>query len=214
MPDDLTIKAMMFIIVILSITVHEFAHAKSAQLAGDPTAKMMGRVTLNPIAHFDPFGIIMIIMTTFAGFGFGWGKPVPIDPSRMHNPKWDAMLVAAWGPFSNLLIALACAIALRFFLPIHAAPMLSLFLFFSLMINVWLCCFNLIPLHPLDGSKILGAFLPPQAAMRYWRWNIMYGPLIFLGCIFLLPMFGIHPISQLLMPVVTRIQAILLPGFG
>jgi Zn-dependent protease len=209
--DDLGFKLMMLAIVLGSITLHEFAHAKSADAAGDPTPRLYGRVTLNPIAHFDPLGFIFILITTFAGIGFGWGKPVPVDPRRMHNPRWDHILVVAWGPFTNCLIALTCALAFR--LIAHSAivsPGLFDFFFMAVLINVVLAAFNLIPLFPLDGSWIVAGLLPELTGFRFLRWNRQFGPMLLISAILILPALGFHPLSYLTGPIVqTSIQVLL-----
>jgi len=192
-----------FIILLVifgSITVHEFAHAKSAEMAGDPTPRMYGRVTLNPMAHFDPAGFIMIIITAFAGFGIGWGKPVPINPQMMHSPRWDSLLVTAWGPFSNFLMAIVAAILLKFLAIPSGNEFLFLFCMYAVVINVCLGLFNLIPLFPLDGSWIVKELLPPYVGGKFFLWNVRYGAFILLACVLLLPLFGFHPVSMVLRP--------------
>jgi Zn-dependent protease len=190
-------------VVLLSIAVHEFAHAKSADAAGDPTPRLHGRVTLNPLKHLDPLGTIMILMTSISGYGIGWGKPVPVNPQRMRNPRWDSLLVTAWGPFSNILIAVTCALVLRF------APLdwlvwgpLANVLQFAILINLGLAFFNLIPLFPLDGSWILKELLPPRAGYDFFRWNMRFGALVLLGAILVLPMFNVYPLRAVLWPAV------------
>jgi Zn-dependent protease len=194
------------IIVLLSITVHEFAHAKSADLAGDPTPRLHGRVTLNPVKHFDPAGLLMIFFTSLAGFGVGWGKACPVDPRRMHNPRWDDLLVSFWGPFSNILIALVCAVILRFAgLDGYPAKLILL----ALEINVGLAFFNLIPLFPLDGSWIAKDILPPRVGWDFYMWNRRYGVFILLACLFVLPFLRVYPLDYFLWPAVNAAVRVL-----
>lgn len=136
--------------LILSLTVHEFAHAYTADKLGDPTPRRYGRVTLNPLAHLDPFGTLLMLLV-----GFGFAKPVPINPSNLG--RWGTMWVAAAGPISNLLIALLCAVLLK----VVPQTQLGLTILLTVLsINVVLAVFNLIPIPLLDGSRILGALVP------------------------------------------------------
>lgn len=136
--------------LILSLTIHEFAHAYTADKLGDPTPRRYGRVTLNPLAHLDPFGTLLMLLV-----GFGFAKPVPINPSNLG--RWGTMWVAAAGPISNLLIALLCAVLLK----VVPQTQLGLTILLTVLsINVVLAVFNLIPIPLLDGSRILGALVP------------------------------------------------------
>jgi len=148
-------------ITILSLTVHEYAHGFVAYKLGDPTAKESGRLTLNPLAHIDPIGFIMMIIVRF-----GWAKPVPVNPLYFKKPKKGMMLTALAGPLSNLFLAIISTFASSFcfysFLESRIAFFEYAFSFFSLMafLNFGLCAFNLIPVYPFDGSRILGYFMP------------------------------------------------------
>ena len=141
----------------VAITVHEYAHARRALAAGDETARAMGRVTLNPLAHYDPIGSTMLIV-----LGFGWAKPVPVNPMNFRRPRWDNLWVSFWGPLSNLLLAAVLSIPLRLGVlgPYTDAVR------FMVYINIVLAVFNLIPLPPLDGSHILTSLLPVKAARK------------------------------------------------
>ncbi|MBZ9713248.1 site-2 protease family protein [Deinococcus multiflagellatus] len=136
--------------LVLSLAFHEFAHAWSADKLGDPTPRRYGRVTLNPIKHLDPFGTLLMLLV-----GFGFARPVPINPNKLG--RWGTLWVAAAGPISNLLIALLCALLLKFLAP---DLLLRSILMTVLSINVVLAVFNLIPIPLLDGSRILGALVP------------------------------------------------------
>jgi Zn-dependent protease len=167
-----------FVAVVIAITVHEFAHARSAKSYGDDTAEDNGRLTLNPAAHYDPIG-----STLFLLFGFGWAKPVPVNPNRMHSPRWDAVRCALWGPLSNILIALGCGLIIRFvpILPFWLAGFLAIVIF----LNLYLALFNLIPFPPLDGSRVITNLLPIDLANRWERFAQQWGFLILLGVIFM-----------------------------
>jgi Zn-dependent protease len=179
------------IVLLIAFTVHELAHAVTADRLGDPTPRRMGRITLNPLAHLDPIGTIMLLLV-----GFGWAKPVMVNPMNMRgNPRTSMAIVAIAGPISNLVMALAGALVFRLglvdftfnstleFLP-SPAFLLSEFVW----INLILAFFNLIPIPPLDGSKILYAFLPSE-----WVYRIQplerFGFLILFGLVYLVPTF-------------------------
>ncbi len=148
-------------ILLVSVVIHEVSHGYMAYILGDSTAKHAGRLTLNPLAHIDPIGSVVVpVITSLLGMPFGWAKPVPFNPYNLSAGKWGPALVAVAGPVSNLLIVAFFAILLRF------SPFLGLtgaFLEFStliILVNLWLAFFNLIPVPPLDGSKILFALIP------------------------------------------------------
>lgn len=184
--------------LIFAITLHEAAHGWIASKFGDQTARIMGRVSLNPIRHIDPFGTIFLplIMLAFGGFIFGWAKPVPIAWKNLHNPRRDMAFVAAAGPVANLAMALlwACLAKIShiiFINPHIHETLRSTVLFlhltsrFGIMINCVLFVINLIPIPPLDGSRIVTSVLPPLWAKKYNRLEI-YGLWIFLGLVALL----------------------------
>lgn len=194
MPEDVLPRVLVVAIMLLvGFPVHEFAHALAAYRLGDSTARLMGRLTLNPIAHFDPLGGILLAVTFIASsFGFGWAKPTPVNPNNLQGGTRGEAIVAAAGPFSNLVLAVAAALPLRYLLanpelarqvPQVVLQVLILFVFINLVLMV----FNLFPIPPLDGSKVLFAFLPPQVA---WRWRPMleqYGFILLLLVFFLPP---------------------------
>lgn len=150
-------------VIVLAVTVHEFAHAWTASRLGDPTARALGRVTLNPLAHLDPAGSILFLIA-----GFGWGKPVPFDPRHLRRPKQGMLLIAAAGPASNIALALLSALVWNA-LPHPALPEGWVAVIWAAVgalihLNVLLAVFNLLPLPPLDGSRILMGILPDRLA--------------------------------------------------
>lgn len=168
--------------LIMALTVHEYAHAKSAELAGDDTAKFAGRVSLNPLDHLDPIGTLMMAFMAIGGMGIGWAKPVPVNPFRMRHPRWDNVKVSLWGPLSNLTFALGVGLLVRI-LPDAVVQEYRL-LIVLVRVNLSLAMFNLIPIAPLDGSHILSGLLPADAARSYERFMGQYGMLLLLGLIF------------------------------
>ena len=180
--SDLELLAYLLPIVLASLTFHELAHAWVAWRLGDPTAKSEGRLTLNPIAHLDPFGAAMFVLTyVLANFPFGWAKPVPVDPRNFRRPKEGMALVGAAGPFTNFMLALVCIAALAHIgMSERAHNALELAYF----VNVILGLFNLLPIPPLDGSRIVGALMDNAT---YARWIALdqIGMLIVFGLFFL-----------------------------
>ncbi len=152
--------------LVISISIHEFSHAKVADFLGDDTARLLGRVTLNPRAHLDPVGSVLLLLA-----GFGWGRPVPFNPINLHNPKRDSALIALAGPTSNLILAAVLSIFVRF---VGTTSIIGAFLYFTIFYNVVLGVFNLIPVHPLDGFKVVGGLLPPNLYMQ-WMQFAPYG---------------------------------------
>lgn len=157
----------------VAIPVHEFAHARSAVTLGDDTPRRDGRLTIFPWDHFDPLGALFCIMSTITGFGLGWGKPVMVNPANLRHPRWSSMWVSAWGPLSNLILAVLFSLPLRFEWFAFGDPMRQLFSI-CLQVNLGLMLFNLIPIYPLDGSKILSALLPRDSAYRYDRFMMQW----------------------------------------
>lgn len=180
MQIDLDTIAIRIPVILFAISIHECAHAWMADRCGDPTARYAGRITLNPLAHLDPMGTICMVF-----FRFGWGKPVPVNPYNLHNPRRDDVLVSAAGPVSNFIMALVCGIAYRVcrmaflgnagYVPPRDGPVLPWFLCRLTIEGVFMACalglFNLIPVFPLDGSHILKGLLPTELAIRYEGMN-------------------------------------------
>lgn len=165
--------------VILAFTIHEFSHAFVAHKLGDPTPESLGRLTLNPLAHMHPIGFLLLVTV-----GFGFGKPVPFDDRHLKNPRLGTSLIGLAGPLSNFISALLAIIILVFVQSIPENSLLVIFLQFFAAFNVNLMVFNLFPIPPLDGSKVLFAILPDRyESVKLWL--SQYGPLLLLGLILL-----------------------------
>lgn len=164
--------------IVVALTVHEFAHAFAAYHLGDDTAEANGRLTLNPLAHLELLGFVMLLISPV-----GWAKPVPVNMNNLRQPRLGGALVALAGPLSNLLAALLCIIALRTLGPVLGADnALVFFLDILLLINTMLMAFNLLPIPPLDGSNVLFSLLPPR--FDEFKYRLMaIGPFVLLGLI-------------------------------
>lgn len=186
--------------LVIAITIHEFSHALAADRLGDPTPRSQGRLTLNPLAHLDPLGTLMLFLVHF-----GWGKPVIFDPYNLAHPRRDAGVISIAGPASNLLLAIFLSLGLRLLpLPIHLYP----FFYTVIILNISLAVFNLVPVYPLDGEKILAAILPRDLAYEYQAVMTRYGTIILIFMI--LPLFGSSVIISLISPAITFISRLLL----
>lgn len=162
----------LFIIsLVLAITIHEFSHALAADLLGDPNPRSNGRLTLNPLAHLDPLGSLALLF-----FGFGWGKPVETITSNLSHPRRDIAIISFAGPLSNILLALILALLLSF----TSSPLLASLFTTTIYINLTLAIFNLLPVYPLDGEKILTGLLPREAAFELQAFMRRYGTIILL----------------------------------
>ena len=212
---NLTITLLAFFI---AITIHEFAHAWMADKLGDPTAKINGRLSLNPIAHIDLYGTILVplfLIFIHSPFIFGWAKPVQYDPFNLKNPRKDSAYISLAGPAANLILATLLSISLKL-LFISGTSLQLITIFYAIIspiiiINIVLAVFNLIPIHPLDGGKILIGILPQKDADEMDRFLRRYGILILLFLIF--PTFqGGSPISYFLSPIINFLTNILLPA--
>ena len=189
--------------ILLALTFHEYAHAYVAHRYGDDTAQKSGRLTLNPLRHLDPLGTIMIFLVQF-----GWAKPVPVNPYNLRNPKKDMLWISAAGPLSNMLLALVSGLLFRLFSDSamiaernSLTGLLVIVVFLSLKINLALAIFNILPIAPLDGSKILYGLLPPGFGKMIFAFE-RYGPYILLGLIIFGRVTGVSILGGLIWPFV------------
>lgn len=195
--------SIMLVPALLAVTAHEVAHGFTAERFGDPTARLLGRLTLNPIKHLDPIGTIALLV-----FGFGWARPVPVNTNNLRSSRLSMTWVALAGPSANLLLALVCALVLRGIISFAALlpaegqlfamiEPVALMAAFGLYINIILCCFNLLPIPPLDGGRIVMNLLPEKQALVFRKiepfglllivflvfgtslWNDFFGPLVY-----------------------------------
>ncbi len=168
--------------LLFAITIHEFAHGYVAHRLGDPTPGAQGRLTLNPLAHLDPIGGLMLLL-----FRFGWAKPVPVNPLYFKDQRKGMILVAIAGPLANVSSAFVFYHLLRWVMPVFAGVPFSygiqMFLLVNVQLNLGLAAFNLLPFPPLDGSKVVTGLLPPRLAYSYQRFS-QYGPFVLMVLLF------------------------------
>jgi Zn-dependent protease len=195
-PEGLRMILLTLPAVLWAISFHEFCHGYAAKLVGDPTAERQGRLSLNPLAHFDLVGTLLLLFV-----GFGWAKPVPINTRYFRHPKRDIVLVSLAGVAGNVLTAIVCVLFLRIFGEVWISMTGTtgfLVIFQMIAVNMGLATFNLIPIPPLDGSKVLYAFIPFRYA-HYYYWLERYGMIILLVLLFTgIIGFFFSPISRVL----------------
>lgn len=178
---DIFEPAFLVAVIMISVIIHEVMHGVAANALGDPTARLLGRITLNPLKHLDAFGSVilpLLLVMTNSPLLFGWAKPVPYNPFNLQPGRWSEAIVAGAGPFSNLAIALLVGLVIRLgVIPPEIVPVV----FLIIVVNVMLFLFNLIPIPPLDGSKVLGALLPRALSNAYEMWRMRLEGNMFLG---------------------------------
>lgn len=197
--------------LLFAVVAHEYSHGRAAERLGDPTARLMGRLTLNPLPHIDIVGSIvfpvMLFVVSGGGMVFGWAKPVPVNPYNLRHPQKDMVWISLAGPGANLGVALACGLMLRLMGAAGLGPQGLWFpvyalLLYSLLLNSMLAVFNMIPIPPLDGSKVLAGFLPYRLYVGYMKME-RYGMFIILGLLILGQMMGIHILGTIIMPALS-----------
>ena len=194
---DFQIIVLLIPALVFSLSFHEFAHAWMAYRLGDSTAARMGRLTLNPMSHLDPIGSLALLL-----MGFGWAKPVPVDPRYLKNPRKDMVKVAAAGPISNIILAIIAALVLRLlFDSDFLSNSVKTFFIMFMQINITLAVFNLLPVSPLDGSQILSPFLEKQFGSDIvWKMQA-YGPRVLFFIILFSMITDIHIFSFVINPI-------------
>lgn len=218
LPPPETILAIV-IVIFFAIGLHEYAHCKFADLAGDPTPRIYGRVTLNLTKHFEPLGTFMMILSSMTGIGIGWGRPAPANPSKMRNPRWDWFASVAAGPISNVVQALLYALVLRYGL--HAgwfdaeevffaayrqgSSFVSSLLSLGVVLNLGLAIFNLIPLGPLDGHWLVGLLLPEKQNFLWNRWHERYGGQILIAIVLVSQLTHFPILSRITRPAINAL---------
>lgn len=185
--------------LLIAVTVHEFSHAYVADRLGDPTPRVQGRVSFNPLVHLDLFGVLFLLF-----FGFGWGKPVQFDPFNLKDPRRDAALISLAGPGANFVLAIILAFILRV-IPNSIFEILTPIIYINILLGV----FNFLPIAPLDGFKIVGGFLSTEQA-RQWYQLERYG--IFFLLLLIMPIGGTNMLSSIILPIINFIMNLLLPN--
>ncbi|MEK7347246.1 MAG: site-2 protease family protein [Candidatus Eisenbacteria bacterium] len=199
--------------LLFALTVHEWSHGYAAMRLGDPTARLLGRLTLNPLAHLDPLGSIIFLLPPH----IGWAKPVPVDERYLNHPRRDMMWIALAGPVSNVILALLFGTLLRVAAAVPmefsgaAANAVIRMIGWSVVLNLSLAAFNMIPIFPLDGSRVLTGLLPAAHAERYRAFDA-YGPMLLLGVVLLGSIGGVSVIGMIISPFVRTIGSLLTGG--
>jgi Zn-dependent protease len=199
--DPVTLIARL-VVLIVAFTIHEFAHAWTATQFGDTTPSQYGRLTLNPLAHLDPMGSLLLLFA-----GFGWAKPVPVNAYALQRQSPASLMwVSLAGPFSNFLLAIVAAVPVR--MGLVSTGLLETFIQDFVYINLLLMLFNLIPLSPLDGEKI-AEYFAPEPLTRYFDIIRPYGPIILIAVVVLGPFFGVNVLSWIIGPPLRLLMSLL-----
>ncbi len=198
---DTSIVIFQIIILVMSVVVHELSHGYMAELLGDPTPRLQGRLTLNPLKHLELFGSFIVpVITAMAGFPFGWAKPVQWNPYNVANKRWGELVIAIAGPVSNLVVAIVFGLVVRMFDTVLPPSFIQISVYI-ILINIILAVFNLIPIPPLDGSKVLFSILP-QRLLGIREMLEQYSIFFFLILVFFLWRF-VEPIVPYIFKLIT-----------
>jgi Zn-dependent protease len=214
--SDLLFFLIYITVLLIAITIHELSHGLMADYLGDPTPRIMKRLSINPLVHLDPLGLFLPILLILSGSPliFGWGKPMPFDPFNLKNPRRDEALIALAGPMSNFILAIICSLLIKLFIFFNQEILINIGIFFFvplLNLNLILGLFNLLPIYPLDGYKVITGILPENKALE-WLELKKYGWIFLLMLIF--PFGGQSVVGLILSPIFTFLQNLLLPSFG
>ncbi len=193
------------IAILVAIAIHEFFHAWAADYLGDPTPRLQGRLKLNPLVHIDKIGMLFLLF-----FGFGWGKPVQFDPYNLKEPRRDSVIISLAGPSSNFILAIILSLLIRLFifLQLNFLIIIGSLLFIPMIkMNIILSVFNLLPIHPMDGFKIVAGILPEEKAQE-WNQLQKYGMIFLILLIF--PIAGSSMLNNILQPIVDFISNLLI----
>ena len=194
-----------FIAILAAISIHEFSHALAADYLGDPTPRLQGRLKLNPLVHIDKIGMLFLLF-----FGFGWGKPVEFDPYNLKSPRKDAAIISLAGPSSNFILAIILSLLIKLFIfsQLNFLIIIGSLIFIPMIkMNIILGVFNLLPIHPLDGFKIVGGVLPEEKAHE-WNQLQKYGMIFLILLIF--PIGGRSMLTSILQPIIGFITNLLI----
>jgi len=208
--------AAMIIVIFFAIGIHEYSHCKFADMAGDPTPRFYGRVTLNLFKHFEPIGTLMMVLSSLTGLGLGWGKPAPINPAKMANPRVDTFIAVAAGPVSNLVQAIIYGLFFRLALQSgnlnaflidgaltrSGTTFVAALLTLGVLLNLSLFAFNLIPFGPLDGHWLVGLLMPDPYRTRWFQFSRTYGWQILIAVILFSQIAHVPILSRIMFPVI------------
>lgn len=220
--DPISFIAIVFV-GFFAIGLHEYAHCKFADMAGDPTPGIYGRVTLNLFKHFEPVGTLMMLFTAVTGVGIGWGRAAPINPEKMRNPRWDTFVAVAAGPVTNLLQAVFWGLLARVLIAGGVTNLIEIYdhtelrsiagaiLYYGVYLNLSLAFFNLFPIPPLDGHWLLGLLLPENLQRKWFYYSRQYGWYVLIALVLIGQQNPSLSVFRLVRPLLLSMGRLLLP---